>query len=315
MKGPLCFNCKDWGHIGAACPKKKVFKFELAAGACDYYVTGTLAGCSSHMKLDSGAQHTIVSRAVFPETLPTGGTIRLKGATGMQVGLPLTEIDFNFDGQVLTKVVAVSDVLEEDPLLGTDLPIFNDLMRKATEERAQALPAVMAVQTRNARQQQEQQQEKEDLATYKSGASIIPCGEIISNDFDMFVSPPRHKQTRREKRLAEREFSRRATQMTGEVAQVDNPTNHTDLQAAQRRDPTLQKLWHLADDPHSAYCIENDLLYHPSTDELNSVYKRSQAIRVAHSIPMAGHLGHRKTKQRLLKCFYWPGLSKEVKDA
>ena len=70
-------------------------------------------------------------------------------------------------------------------------------MRKATEERAQALPAVMAVQTRNARQQQQQHQEKEYLATYTSGASIIPCGEILSNNFDMFVViPPRHKQTR-----------------------------------------------------------------------------------------------------------------------
>ena len=75
------------------------------------------------MKLDSGAQHTIVSRAVLPKTLQIGGTVRLRGATGMQVDLPLTEIDFNFDGQVLTKVVAVSDVLEEDALLGTDLPI------------------------------------------------------------------------------------------------------------------------------------------------------------------------------------------------
>ncbi len=154
----------------------------------------------------------------------------------MQVDLPLTEIDFNFDGQVLTKVLAGSDVLEEDALLGTDLPIFNDLMRKATEETAQALPAVMAMQTRNARQQQQQQQEKEDLATDTSGASIIPCGEILSNDFDMFVvSPPRHQQTRKEKRLAAREFSRRTTQTTGEVARVDNPTNHTDLQAAEER--------------------------------------------------------------------------------
>ena len=71
-------------------------------------------------------------------------------------------------------MVAVSDVLEEDALLWTDLPIFNDLMRKATEERTQAFPAVMAMQTRNARQQQQQQQEKEDLATEISGASIIP---------------------------------------------------------------------------------------------------------------------------------------------
>ena len=107
------------------------------------------------------------------------------------------------------------------------------------------------------------------------------------------------------------------------MARVDNPTNHTDLQAAQRRDPTLQKLWNLADDSDSAYCNENDLLYRQSTDELNNEYKqlilpadkRSQAITVAHSIPMAGHLGHRKTKQRLLKRFYWPRLSKEVKDA
>ena len=41
--------------------------------------------------------------------------------------------------------MAVSDLLEEDALLGPDLPIVNDPMRKATAERAQALPAVMTV--------------------------------------------------------------------------------------------------------------------------------------------------------------------------
>ena len=209
MKGPLCINSKDWGHNGAACPKKKVFKFELASGSCDYYVTGTLAGRSSNMKLDSGAQHTIVSRAVFPETLPTGGTVRLKEATGMQVDLPLTEIDFNFDGQVLTKVVAVSDVLEEDALLGTDLPIFNDLMRKATEEVAQALPAVMPC--RPGMQVSSSKKRKTWLLTpqvppsshvvrylVKTLTCLLLAHPDINKQEDMFVvSPPRHQQTRR----------------------------------------------------------------------------------------------------------------------
>ena len=37
-------------------------------------------------------------------------------------------------------------------------------------------------------------------------------------------------------------------------------------------------------------------------------------LELAHSIPMAGHLGKRKTLQRILKRFYWPSIFKDVDE-
>ena len=41
---------------------------------------------------------------------------------------------------------------------------------------------------------------------------------------------------------------------------------------------------------------------------------RKQVLYVAHTLPMAGHLGVSKTKQWILQRFYWPSLSADVKE-
>ena len=35
-------------------------------------------------------------------------------------------------------------------------------------------------------------------------------------------------------------------------------------------------------------------------------------MRIAHATPFAGHLGREKTLQRLLQCFYWPGIFQDI---
>ncbi|XP_077869382.1 uncharacterized protein LOC144360596 [Saccoglossus kowalevskii] len=39
---------------------------------------------------------------------------------------------------------------------------------------------------------------------------------------------------------------------------------------------------------------------------------RGESLRIAHDIPLAGHLGIEKTKQRVLQHFYWPGIFSDV---
>ena len=41
---------------------------------------------------------------------------------------------------------------------------------------------------------------------------------------------------------------------------------------------------------------------------------RDQVIKLAHDLPLAGHLGREKTTQRILRCFYWPTLFQDVKQ-
>ena len=41
---------------------------------------------------------------------------------------------------------------------------------------------------------------------------------------------------------------------------------------------------------------------------------RRTVLKLAHEIPIAGHLGSEKTRQRLLRRFYWPGVFNEVEE-
>ena len=41
---------------------------------------------------------------------------------------------------------------------------------------------------------------------------------------------------------------------------------------------------------------------------------RSIVLRLAHDVPMAGHLGVTKTKDRVLQRYYWPGVFKDIAD-
>ena len=41
---------------------------------------------------------------------------------------------------------------------------------------------------------------------------------------------------------------------------------------------------------------------------------RSIVLRLAHDVPMAGHLGVTKTKDRVLQWYYWPGVFKDIAD-
>uniref|UniRef100_A0A1X7U6T0 Integrase zinc-binding domain-containing protein n=1 Tax=Amphimedon queenslandica TaxID=400682 RepID=A0A1X7U6T0_AMPQE len=39
---------------------------------------------------------------------------------------------------------------------------------------------------------------------------------------------------------------------------------------------------------------------------------RAVVLKLAHEVPMAGHLGITKTKDRILQRYYWPGIFKDV---
>ena len=41
---------------------------------------------------------------------------------------------------------------------------------------------------------------------------------------------------------------------------------------------------------------------------------RQLVLNIAHDLPTAGHLGTNKTRGRILKCYYWPGVFRQVAD-
>ena len=97
----------------------------------------------------------------------------------------------------------------------------------------------------------------------------------------------------------------------------------------QSQDPTLQKAREEAggadSDARVGFYLEDGLLYrkwrpHGSTEGDIQTCKqlilpqqcRQIVLRLAHDVPMAGHMGITKTKNRLLQRYYWPGIFTEV---
>lgn len=144
---------------------------------------------------------------------------------------------------------------------------------------------------------------------------------------DVFV-PGREKKhlTRREKRIQRQ-------QHRGEDEDVDTPEQVLDMSAAEKlqdEDATLLKVREAADGhPCSAgvgFFRREGLLYRKWTppgrnEEEMEVEQlvlpkacRETMMKLAHEIPLAGHMVKEKTRRRILQRFYWPTLYKDAQE-
>lgn len=83
------------------------------------------------IKLDSGAQKTLVNQRFVNKEEYLGQTVNVNVADAHQITLPLEKRHFKFGKDRLTREVAVLSSLDEDVLLGTEeLPVFGKLMKE-----------------------------------------------------------------------------------------------------------------------------------------------------------------------------------------
>ncbi|GFT13820.1 retrovirus-related Pol polyprotein from transposon 412 [Trichonephila clavipes] len=88
----------------------------------------------------------------------------------------------------------------------------------------------------------------------------------------------------------------------------------------QREDDTLKKLWSLAEQQKNSVKIHNGILVHSEYicgENIDQVVlpqcKREEVLKMAHDVPLGGHLGEQKTRQRIKYSFYWPTIKQYVK--
>ena len=92
-------------------------------------------------------------------------------------------------------------------------------------------------------------------------------------------------------------------------------------------DPSLESIWKNVQEGSSSgpgFFQRDGLLYRiPSGRDKRAtdieqlvlpVQCREPVMRIAHSVPMAGHLGRDKTTQRILQRFYWPSVRHDVAE-
>ena len=90
----------------------------------------------------------------------------------------------------------------------------------------------------------------------------------------------------------------------------------------QQADPTLNQLFIQArDNSGNPYAISNRLLVRKEKDQLGVTQDlllvpechRRRVFEEAHSSPLAGHFGFKKTKTKVSRHFYWQGICQDLK--
>ncbi|GBM03860.1 hypothetical protein AVEN_231325-1 [Araneus ventricosus] len=101
----------------------------------------------------------------------------------------------------------------------------------------------------------------------------------------------------------------------------DREDTRTSFIESQMSDPTLSDAWEMARTEGNAYAIKDGALTHTEYicgEKVKQVVlpkcKRDEVLRVAHEIPLDGHLGEQKTKQRIKYSFFWPEIKKNVRE-
>ncbi|GBM08846.1 hypothetical protein AVEN_57402-1 [Araneus ventricosus] len=112
-----------------------------------------------------------------------------------------------------------------------------------------------------------------------------------------------------------------ATDSVRDGSTQDGERTRTSFIESQMSDPTLSDVWEMARTEGNAYAIRDGVLTHTEyicgekvKQAVLPKCKRDEVLRVAHEIPLAGHLGERKAKQRIKYSFLWPEIKKDVKE-
>ena len=294
--------------------------------------SGTIEGVRvDDIVLDTGCAYTMIRRDfVPPEKLLPGSTVSLRCAHGDVVTYPLATMTIEIGGLELPVTVAVADRLPVSALLGTDVSALGQLINQEPPEPAGAMVMTRA-QTKAQEQSELQARQKQDQSQVTS-SPVTPIAPFASFDNNLFRQPrDRHSQTRREKRnerhrhgliRAKDPPKRPPTAMTG--VGVDRAT----LQQLQETDESLSCIRDALDQPSQPFVKKDGLLFRQweprwsrVSGELGPVMQfvlpkdcRQSALELAHSIPLSGHLGRKKTYARLAQRFFWPSMSREVAE-
>ena len=298
--------------------------------------------------LDTGCTRTMVHEKLVPPGKHMAGGVTIRCAHGDEVSYPVAEVVITVGGQTMTVTAGVSGTLPVSVLLGTDVP---QLIRLLNEDPAQkdaepdkALVVTTRAQARREKEETTSREQKERasgvqpremldrrLEPTDTGSDPEERDEIIGAEFDPSIFADireRIPQTRRQKREERRKHAA-AAGGTGAERQLDQ-LSAGELKALQERDETLDAVRRAADGEPSAsgggFYRKDGVIYREwtaprrDTEALTveqlvlPVACRKAVLRLAHQIPLAGHMGKNKTADRVRQCFYWPTLFRDVDE-
>ncbi|KAJ1111742.1 hypothetical protein NDU88_000017 [Pleurodeles waltl] len=281
---------------------------------------------------DTGASVTmVIEKLVHPEQQLVGQQYQVTDAHNSTLSHPMAVVNLNWGGGEggITgpkKVVVASD-LPVDCLLGNDLETSAWAVVDLEAHAAMlGIPGHIFALTRAQAKKQKGQGDldpgtmdqvlpKARGSKGKSLPTIPPSTDDSPSEEDTF--PPSAEPTPEE-----------LAADTAELLGRGGPARE-ELSVAQQTCPTLEGLRQQAvkqqngdiSDSHRVYW-EDNLLYTESRDPKPGAARRlviplqyrEFLLTLAHDIPLAGHLGQMKTRERLVPFFHWPHMSEDIKD-
>ncbi|XP_033756184.1 uncharacterized protein LOC117338928 [Pecten maximus] len=292
--GKHCFICKKPDHMSYNCPKKSSSgKVGVTTGRRSEHfgvniscyvkipksdempvVDGRVDESPVSVLRDTGCSGVVIKRSLVGEEQMTGETQTCKLADGSKLEVPIATVFINTPYYVGSVVAWCMD----NPLYDVIIGNIEGARQPRDPDTDWKVEAVAAVQTRAQRQ----------------------------------------KENRPYRAL--------------NVPTADNFATPDEIKAEQEADDSLVKLWQLArnddkkirsDGGKSHFYVKRGLLYRefqsPSSAQ-GRLFKqlvvptklRPAVMKLAHDSVMSGHLAAKRTTERILSEFYWPGLTSDV---
>ena len=253
---------------------------------------------------DSGAQISIISQALFERLNPeVCGFIQLQGIVGRPVRSPLAKVTVKQrEGDRSCNLAdGISVMCGVAPLVGTghDVVLSSDVVRDI-----QQLPVatVSNILVGNAVTGNVCDCKNEcDAKGIHLDVDDDGIGDIANNvDVD---------------------DGSNSVQNIDNLLQTNESNVNDDLIIEQINDESLSCYWEMAKLNKGNFVIENGTLYHRDQVEGQRVCqlcvpicRRNSVMQLAHDSVFGGHLGERKTRERIRLSFYWPNLRQDVQQ-
>ena len=345
-----CFHCRQWGHLMYNCPKrvethrKGSSRPALFSNTCQqvawnvdsekYIRRGELDGRSVQMLIDSGCSLTMVrANQIAPSKIDAEETVPVLCVHGDTESYPTTEVEFSLGGIQRKARVVVAPSLPVPVLLGRDLYDIRDGWKLPetgllAETRAQRKRREDAVQQRREETVLQRVEPDEDEQRAEPGEDE----QRMEPDEDEQRAEPGEDEQRMEPDEEVESMEEVMLGSEGELGPETIPLQATrkEVELWQAQDESLdhiRQVIHVDGQPSERvyfYRSEGLIFRHwqPRGEENEGVKAveqlvlpvqcRQLVLRLAHDVPMAGHLGTAKTRDRVLQCYYWPGVFGEV---
>ena len=341
-----CFNCSQRGHFASSCPQKALYcdtgREQGRREQDRAYRRGTINGVYCRdILVDTGASKTLVRGDLVTEDDIVDGEVTIRCAHGDTLSYPLAIVKISIGGKDMIIQAAVSDSLPAAALLGWDIPELMELVveRDSTTKPEQTEPSTaLAVLTRQQEKDRDRQgaPQTDDPRVQQTAVDVAEPSDTDSDDearypfdFDDSFFPSTEQQRERLTRSQKRNIRRRHNEETTASTTSPMEISSEELRTLQENDETLEAARRAADGEVNAagegFFRRDGLLYRrwspqgSDGDEAQIVEQlvlpvqcRQPVVRLAHDIPMAGHLGKRKTADRIRQRFYWPSLYRDV---